>query len=227
MHQQSSEPAGWLVLIYRVPPEPSSNRVAVWRDLKRIGALYLQQCVCVVPRHDELGAAIAEVREKVGRLGGSSNLFEVAALAFEEEAALISGFQDLAAKQYAEIIEECETKFVKEIEFERFRENFTFAEAEEIDQDLEKIRRWFAQVQQRDWYNARGRGEVEGWIARCAELLDGFYDEVHARAAAQPSSPDAAEMEREVPRLVGIPPGGPPPAVSAPVELQRGKRRRR
>jgi hypothetical protein len=205
MHQDDETPSGWLVLIYRVPPEPSSNRVSIWRDLKRMGALYLQQCVCVVPRRAELLAAVTEVREKVGRLGGSSNLFEVMEVAAEEAGSLIGGFQDLAAKQYAEIIEECETKFVKEIEFERFRQNFSFAEAEEIEQDLEKIRRWFAQVQQRDWYNAPGRDEVAAWITRCAELLDGFYDEVHARAAAQPSSPDAAEMEREVPRLAGIP----------------------
>ena len=62
--------------MYRVAPEPSSSRVAVWRDLKRIGAHYLQQCVCVVPRQPDLRAAVDGVREKIGRLGGSSNLFD-------------------------------------------------------------------------------------------------------------------------------------------------------
>ena len=45
----------WVLLVYRVPTEPASRRVAVWRDLKRIGALYLQQCVCILP--DAPGAA--------------------------------------------------------------------------------------------------------------------------------------------------------------------------
>lgn len=36
------ESARWLLLVYRVPPEPSASRVGVWRDLKRIGALYLE-----------------------------------------------------------------------------------------------------------------------------------------------------------------------------------------
>jgi len=220
MHQTPVDPLGWLVLIYRVPPEPSSNRVSIWRDLKRVGALYLQQCVCVVPRHAALRAAIVEIREKIGRLGGSSNLFEIAELAAEEEASLLDGFRDLVAKQYAEIVEECETKFVKEIEFERFRQNFTFAEAEEIEQDLEKIRRWYAKVQERDWYDAPGRDELEAWIVRCAELLDGFYNEVHARSAAEPSSPDAPEMEREVPRLAGIP-------STTGARFTEGKQRRR
>ena len=57
---------GWLVLVYRVPSEPSSKRVAIWRDLKRVGAHYLQQCVCVVPRRPDLHSAIETIREKIG-----------------------------------------------------------------------------------------------------------------------------------------------------------------
>ena len=33
---------GWLLLVYRVPPEPSRLRAAVWRRLKSLGAIYLQ-----------------------------------------------------------------------------------------------------------------------------------------------------------------------------------------
>ena len=39
----------YLLLIYQVPTQPSAARVAVWRELKRLGALYLQQSVCVMP----------------------------------------------------------------------------------------------------------------------------------------------------------------------------------
>src|SRR5262249_62375370 len=91
------------------------------------------------------------------------------------EAALGQQFRDLSAKQYAEIVEECETKFLKEVESEIFRQNFTFAEAEEIEQDLDKTRRWFARVQERDWFEASGRQQVDEWVARCTDLLDGFY----------------------------------------------------
>src|SRR5262245_3190003 len=100
-----AEYAGWLVLVYRVPSDPSSSRVAIWRDLKRMGALYLQQCVCVVPDRAELRDGIAAVRERVTSLGGSSNLFPVPVLPADEEAALIDGFRDLSAQQYAEIVE--------------------------------------------------------------------------------------------------------------------------
>ncbi|HZQ99158.1 MAG TPA: Chromate resistance protein ChrB [Chloroflexota bacterium] len=186
---------GWLVLVYRVPVEPSNARVSVWRELKRLGALYLQQCVCVVPNRPELAAGLARARDKIARFGGSSNLFVVPRVDPDEEAALIQQFRDLSAKQYAEIVEECETKFVKEVEFETCRENFTFAEAEEIEQDLDKVRRWFQRVQERDWFGAEGSDEVRRLIARCEELLEGFYAEVHARAAGHAGGPDASEVE--------------------------------
>jgi len=191
----------WLVLVYRVPPDPSSSRVSVWRDLKRMGALYLQQCVCVVPAHEALRVRFDVVRDRVTKLGGSSNLFSVPMLPENEEASLVAGFRDLISKQYAEIVEECETKFVKEIEFEYFRENFSFAEADEIDHDLEKIRRWFTQVKERDWFDAPGRAEVAAWIERCAELLEGFFATVHAHAAGEAQDPDAADRGGAPPRM--------------------------
>ena len=33
---------GWLLLIYRVPSEPTRLRAAVWRRIKSLGAIYLQ-----------------------------------------------------------------------------------------------------------------------------------------------------------------------------------------
>src|SRR5712691_10256164 len=182
--QNTSRAAGWLLLVYRVPSEPSHKRVAVWRDLKRIGALYLQHCVCVVPRQRALRTALTGVRAKIATLGGTSNLFEIPRVSAEDAAALIKGFRDLIATQYAEIVEECETKFVKEVEFEKFRQNYSFSEAEEIAHDLEKMWVWFARVQAQDWFDAPGRDDVATWHQRCELLLDDFYTAVHTRAMA-------------------------------------------
>jgi hypothetical protein len=183
------------VLIYRVPTEPASKRVAVWRDLKRLGALYLQQCVCIFPDLSDLTEEVNQVAAKIPALGGETFLLDVPRLQPEDEARIIEAFRVQRASEYAEIIEECETKFVKEIEFERFRENYTFEEAEEIEQDLEKIRRWFERVRERDWFNADRRDEVETWLARCQTLLAGFEEEVYRRQGAD----GFGEAEREEP----------------------------
>jgi hypothetical protein len=185
----------WRVLIYRVPTEPASKRVAVWRDLKRLGALYLQQCACIFPDIPAVAAEVQQVAAKIPALGGETFLLEVPRLQPADEARIIAAFRAQRESEYAEIIEECETKFVKEIEFERFRQNYTFEEAEEIEQDLEKIRRWFDRVRERDWFKADRRDEVEAWLAKCQGLLARFEEDVYKRVGSD--RPDSLDGEKE------------------------------
>ncbi|MCW2878912.1 MAG: hypothetical protein JWQ95_3012 [Sphaerisporangium sp.] len=174
-------PDSWLLLIYKVPSEPSRVRVAVWRELKRLGGLYLQQAVCVLPRMGTIEEDLRQIRQRIQSLGGISYYFPIATGDREQDLTLVQSFQDMAAKEYAEIIEECQTKFVKEIEFERFRNNYTFEESEEIRQDLDKIRRWFEKVMARDWFGGPGRAECDRWLATCESLLEDFEQDVYER----------------------------------------------
>jgi hypothetical protein len=99
----------------------------------------------------------------------------------DARAQFVDGFRSQSGKEYAEIIEECETKFAKEIEFERFRENYTFEEAEEIRQDLEKLKRWLDKVQARDWMGADGRDLAVQRVADCEAMLELFEADVYER----------------------------------------------
>lgn len=173
--------SGWTVLVYRVPTEPASRRVSIWRQLKRMGALYLQQCVCILPAREDLAAEVAARTAAIKEMGGDYTVFDVPVLRPGDEEKIVAVFRELRNKEYAEIIEECETKFLKEIEFEHFRQNYSYAETEEIRQDLDKIRRWYKRVVDRDWFGADRRGEVEAWIERCAGLLAEFEQEVYRR----------------------------------------------
>ncbi len=180
----------WLLLIYRVPSEPSRNRVSVWRELKRLGALFLQSCVCIVPDRPACRAGIDAAIEKIEAAKGTYFLFPIAGVDAAQTAKLLAAFRSLAAREYDEIIEECTTRFVTEIEFERGRENFTYEEAEEIREDFEKIERWLARVSERDWFDTGGHRAVEREIARCEKLLEAFEEEVYRRAGNDPGAHD-------------------------------------
>ena len=212
------------MLIYRVPTEPASKRVGVWRDLKRLGALYLQQCACIFPNIPAVTEEVNQIAAKIPSLGGETFLLEVPRLHAEAEARIIEAFRLQRANEYAEIIEECETKFVKEVEFEHFRQNYTFEEAEEIEQDLDKIRRWYDRVRERDWFKANRRDEVELWLARCQSLLQRFEEEVyrHQNPSSAEASGGAAEGELSPPD--GLP--GLPPITPLRVVRQRTRRPR-
>jgi hypothetical protein len=174
----------WLLLIYRVPNESSRARVAVWRDLRRLGCLYVQQAVCVLPDIDDLREQLGQVRERIAELGGSSIFVTLSDIEPDAAEAFVSGFREASEKSYDEIVEECDTKFRKEIEFERFRENYTFEEAEEIRQDLEKLRRWMDKVIARDWMTASNRGIAERKVSECEELLEAFEADVYERSTS-------------------------------------------
>ena len=216
----------WLLLVYRVPSEPASKRVSVWRDLKRLGALYLQQCVCLVPHTETLATALDRVHSKIVEDGGEALCMEIPQLRPADETKIIDAFRALRDKEYDELIEECETKFVKEIEFERFRDNYTFEETEEIAQDLEKIRRWFTRIVERDWFAAPRRVEAEAWIDHCQSLLDAFEQDVYERDSRAHASqgphtalqdpPLASDVSHRMPRTRTPSPRSPTTDESGP-----------
>jgi hypothetical protein len=180
--------ARWQLLIYRLPTTPSRTRVAVWRELRRLGALPLQQSVAVVPELGGLVKALDAIEARIRTDGGTAYRFVLGDLTPEQRARLEREWTALRVHEFAEIIEECETKFRREVEFEIFRGNLTGSEAEEIEADLEKIQVWFARVAERDWFGAANRAECEAAIAESQRLLEDFVERVFlAEAAGGPS----------------------------------------
>ena len=171
-------PRGFIELVYRMPAKPTAGRVAVWRSLKKAGAVYLQDSVCVLPDTDVLRVELDGVLKRIDESGGSYHLLPVAELPDEEEQKLVQLFVDQTSKHYAEIIEDCEVNFVKEIEFENFRKNYTYEEAEEIRMEFEKICTWYERVQERDWFGAPNQSEARAWLQRCEAMLEEFEQTV-------------------------------------------------
>ena len=171
-------PHRFVMLAYRMPAKPTASRVAVWRALKKSGAVYLQDSVCVMPDTTAIRRELRPVLDRINSAKGRFHLLPLRTAPAEEQEKLIDLFLEQSAHHYQEIIENCEVNFVKEIEFEVFRENFTYEEAEEIRMEFEKIVMWFDRVAARDWFGAPNRDAAEGWILRCEQLLEDFETRV-------------------------------------------------
>lgn len=184
-------PSRFLLLAYRMPAKPTAGRVAVWRNLKKIGAVYLQDSVCVIPDTAPLRRELAPVLERIDGGGGRYHMLPLRKLPAAEEQKLVALFIEQSAQHYREIVENCEVNFVKEIEFEHFRQNFTYEEAEEIRMEFEKIGTWFERVQERDWFGAPNRDEAADWLRRCEGLLEVFEAKVFEVKAADAGEPPA------------------------------------
>ncbi len=169
----------WYLFVYRLPNKSSSTRVAVWRELRRIGALPLQQAVVALPQDGGLADKLDAIAERVRAEGGVVYRFELSALTKEDGERMRAEWNALRTQEYEEIVEECQTKFEREIEFEIFRGNLTAAEAEEIEADLEKIKTWFERVSARDVFAVADRARAEAAIAECERLLEDFVQRVY------------------------------------------------
>jgi len=80
----------WLVLLYRIPSEPSRLRAAVWRRLKAAGAVYLAGSVAALPASPAAERSLRRLRHDVCDMGGSAQLLRAEALAGQPD--VISAF---------------------------------------------------------------------------------------------------------------------------------------
>jgi ElaB/YqjD/DUF883 family membrane-anchored ribosome-binding protein len=201
------------VLVYRMPPKPTAARVAVWRSLKKIGAIYLQQSVCVFPDNSQLRKDLAPILRRINEASGEFHLLPLRTLDSTEGPKLIEQFQQQTANHYAEIIENCEVNFTKEIEFEMFRKNFTYEEAEEIRAEFEKICAWYERVLRRDWFGAPNQAQAKDWLNRCEKMLEEFEAAVFERQeqiGTQRAERVVNRRRRRRPRLIIGSAGGSP-----------------
>ena len=65
----------WVILVYKIPTQPTRLRAQIWRHLQRIGALYLQDVVSIVPATSELAENMQWIADEIQELGGTAYLF--------------------------------------------------------------------------------------------------------------------------------------------------------
>ena len=165
------------MLTYKVPAEPGRKRIALWRKIKALGAVYMQNGVCIVPRTDDHLRRLKLIENEIAEMGGEAVLFETAGLDRGQEQKVIARFNADRDEAYREFIERCEG-FVAEIERESAAGKFTYAELEENDEDLKKLQTWLEKIRKLDFYEASLGAEAQDRLGRCAALLDEFAQQV-------------------------------------------------
>lgn len=90
-----------------------------------------------------------------------------------EADALVAQSRADRAKEYDEFAERADA-MLAEIEKETRKEKFTFAELEEIEQDLEKLTEWLAKIVARDFFPDGRISEAGAHHDKCAAQLQAF-----------------------------------------------------
>lgn len=168
----------WFVLSYKVPSEPSTVRVRIWRQLKSLGVVYIQQSVCVAPDTVEIRKKVQQIKKTIESSGGETLLLEATEFSPISEEQLIRLFNQQRTKEYEEFLGGCGL-FLNEIANETGKGNFTFHEVEENEADLGKLKRWFRKIMKRDFFQSslgsRAKSQLELCEAKLAEFTDQVY----------------------------------------------------
>ena len=146
----------WLLITVSTPPGGTSTlRVYAWRNLRSLGAHYLQQSVCLLPATPKTTRTAARLVTRLRAEGGHGEMLRIRLTDSKQEAAVIDAIQRERTDEYHELVESTR-QFHEELQLERRRGRTTYTELEESDADLARYQKWLAAIRARDYFDAPG-----------------------------------------------------------------------
>lgn len=94
----------WLLLVYRIPRKPTAGRVYVWRKMKQLAAVSLQDAVWVLPHTARTQEQFQWLAAEIAELGGEVMLWEAEQLYATDADRLRRQFTDSVETDYREIL---------------------------------------------------------------------------------------------------------------------------
>jgi hypothetical protein len=171
--------SAWLVLAYTLPPEPSRMRVSVWRRLRKLGAVYMDEGVWVLPNTQALAGELRSVVRDIENFGGQAAAFVSADMEQPQAERLKARFVAARDEEYEELLGQC-ARFMVHIEHAVKTERFTFAEVEELEEEISKLERWLEEIQSRDLFRSAQAAVSTAELEKGREALTRFTERTYA-----------------------------------------------
>ena len=169
------KPLSWIIVFYDVPAEPSKQKVRIWREFKKLGAVYPQMSCCILPNNIESNEKINEISKIIP---DNSKIIKLSTSEFNEKEhnKILALFRVERDKQYDEIYEECE-EFIDEINLNIQNKKFTQEEVEEMEEVLDGLNRWVEKVLSKDWIKTSTKIiRLKECLKKCQLSMDNFAE---------------------------------------------------
>jgi hypothetical protein len=155
-------PGEWVLLAYRVPREPSSPRIAIWRKLKRLGVAQVGDGLVALPADARTREHLDWLAEEVVEAGGSATMWLARPATVAAERELAAGMTAARVAEYGKVLAEAAAG----------------AELEPLARAalLRRLRAELRRIARRDYFPPPQRGEAQAAVAALAS---------HARAESQ------------------------------------------
>jgi len=165
----------WLVLNYNLPTVPSKHRVAVWRALKKIGAVNIQQSMWVLPNNDENYTVMKHISKDIKKRHGDAFLMDSIFFEVEHETQAINLFNEVRNEEYNQILMACE-KYLVEIEKKINKAKLNFKEFSDNEHALEKLKKWYQETVDKDIFNASLREKTKKQLEEISKIFNDYCE---------------------------------------------------
>jgi hypothetical protein len=192
--QEPPQNPRWTLLVYVLPAQPSRVRVAVWRDLKAAGALYIRDGVAVLPDLPAAHGVFRNIANKVKELGGEVTLASEVSLSQARTEDLLERFAMARGAEYDDLRRQCQ-RFLHHLKREADHYEFTYGELEELAEELEKVRRWTDKVRARDYFGHPAALALESDLCSCEDTLAEFSNEAFSREHSDSPVQDTSDAK--------------------------------
>ena len=162
----SSGPGEWVLLNYRLPREPSTPRIAVWRKLRRLGVVQPSDGLVALPADVRTREHMEWVAGDVREADGTATVWLARPVSAAQERELATAMAGARAAEYAALRQEAEAARI-------------LPEAERV-RAVRRLRNELRRIRRRDFFPPPERD------AAVAAL-----DELAATTASAPAEPEA------------------------------------
>jgi hypothetical protein len=178
----------WLVLLAKVPTEPARYRMALWRELRRSGAVPLGQATWAIPDLPATRSLLDRLAEVVAAGAGSLLVLKATGYTERDISRLEQLYVEAREAEWAEFIADC-AKYLAELAKEERIAKYTLAELEEEEQSLDRLRRWYRELRSRDLLGIPATRDAAIDLKQCEERFEVYADHVYAALSQPDASP--------------------------------------
>ncbi len=148
----------WVLLSYRVPREPSTPRIAVWRKLKRLGVAQLLDGLVALPLDSRNREQLEWLSEEIGEAGGDASIWLADPTTAAQEHELARMLASSIAAQYAEVTAQARAAAGQPRSTRR--------------RTLARLRRELGRIRRRDYFPPAEREEAHRAVEALAESIE-------------------------------------------------------
>lgn len=150
--------APWVLLAYRLPREPSTPRIALWRALRRLGAAQLLDGLVALPADNRTREQLEWLADTVVEAGGEATIWLAQPGSRRQERVLAAAMQAEAAAEYRSLIEQAETARSSAVGARK--------------RTLGRLRRELRRIRRRDYFRAAEGARASAAVEALARSLD-------------------------------------------------------